>query len=175
MNKTGTSYLLCLTWVFGVAGLHRFYNGKPVSGVLWLLTWGFLGVGQFFDLFLIPEMVEEHNYKLRARLGMSPTGVPLHQPNIQVVLPPEAIAVHSPAQAAPSQSQVPPTKQQIMLRLLKAAAGRDGKLSVTQAVLDTELDFEAVETTLKEMVKTGYVAIENHPATGVVVYNFLEL
>nr|MBA2747167.1 hypothetical protein [Tatlockia sp.] len=47
--------------------------------------------------------------------------------------------------------------------------------SVTQAVMDTEASFAEVETTLKEMLKTGYVAIDNHPDSGVVIYHFLEL
>ena len=62
-----------------------------------------------------------------------------------------------------------------MVKLLKAAAARDGKLSVTQGVMDTEASFAEVEAVLKEMVKSGYVRVDNHPLTGVVVYEFLEL
>ena len=62
-----------------------------------------------------------------------------------------------------------------MMKLLKAADNRGGFLSVTQAVMDTEASFAEVEATLKEMLKTGYVAIDNHPDSGVVIYHFLEL
>ncbi len=55
--------LWCLSLV-GVFGVHRMYNRKPLSGVLWLLTFGFCGVGQLVDLFLIPRMVEEANQAL---------------------------------------------------------------------------------------------------------------
>jgi TM2 domain-containing membrane protein YozV len=176
MNNTSTSYLLWLTCLFGVSGIHRFYNKKPVTGVLWLLTWGFFGFGQFIDLFLMPSMVDEHNLKMRAKLGLMPTGAALSQPTIQVVVPPEAIAA-AQARYQPSveTKAVPLTQHDIMLKLLKAAQARAGKLSVTQAVLDTELSFEQVETALREMTRTGYVAIENHPETGVILYNFLEL
>jgi hypothetical protein len=48
----------------GVCGVHRLYNRKPLSGTLWLLTFGFFGIGQLIDLFLIPRMVEEANQAL---------------------------------------------------------------------------------------------------------------
>ena len=62
-----------------------------------------------------------------------------------------------------------------MMKLLKAADNRGGFLSVTQAVMDTEASFAEVEATLKEMLKTGYVSIDNHPDSGVVIYHFLVL
>lgn len=156
MNDTGVSYLFWLGWVFGLAGLHRFYNKKFGTGFLWLFTFGLFGFGQVIDLVLIPGMVEEHNLKLRAKLGYSPNGVPL-QPAITQTI------------------EKPPTRDQLMVRLVQAASKRSGKLSVTQAVMDTGVEFTEVEAVLKQMVKSGYVRIDNDPLTGVVVYDFLEL
>lgn len=48
-----------LLWIFGFTGLHRFYYGKPLTGILWLFTAGLLGVGWLIDLFLIPGMDRE--------------------------------------------------------------------------------------------------------------------
>lgn len=63
MKNTNRAYLLwCLCFV-GVAGMHRFYLGKPISGLIWLLTWGLLGMGQILDWFFLSEMVEEQNLK----------------------------------------------------------------------------------------------------------------
>jgi len=45
-----------LLWIFGFTGAHRFYYGKPISGTIWFLTFGLLGVGWVIDLFLIPSM-----------------------------------------------------------------------------------------------------------------------
>ncbi|EAU43337.1 TM2 domain protein [Fulvimarina pelagi HTCC2506] len=60
-KSKAVSYLLWCSCFFGVCGIHRFYNGRPVSGTIWLLTLGFLYIGQIIDLFLIPGMVREEN------------------------------------------------------------------------------------------------------------------
>ncbi len=157
-TKVASAYILWLGCLLQLHGLHRIYNGKIASGLLWLCTFGLFGVGQLVDLVLIPNMVDEHNTKLRAKLGVSEVGVPLYQPVV-------ATSVISPKQ----------TRSQLMMKLLKAADNRGGTLSVTQAVMETGASFAEVEATLTEMLKTGYIAIDNHPDSGVVIYHFLEL
>lgn len=164
MNDAGTSYVLWFGCFFGFAGLHRFYNRKPITGLLWLCTWGFFGVGQFVDLVLIPNMVDDHNIKARARLGLYPNGVPLMN-QVEMLDRREAIAAPIPV----------PTRDQVMVKLVKAAAARGGQISVTQAVIDTGVGFAEVESLLKEMLRSGYVRVDNHPVSGVVVYEFVEL
>lgn len=44
--------------------MQRFYNRKPLSGTLWLVSFGLCGIGQVVDLFLIPELVEQANQPL---------------------------------------------------------------------------------------------------------------
>lgn len=56
MTKTHSVTIGYLLWIFGFTGAHRFYYGKPVSGVVWFLTLGLLGVGWLVDAFLIPGM-----------------------------------------------------------------------------------------------------------------------
>ncbi|MFD2255639.1 TM2 domain-containing protein [Luteolibacter algae] len=55
-HSTGLGYLM---WIFGFIGVHRFYYGKPVSGIIWLLTGGVFLIGWIVDLFLIPSMEKE--------------------------------------------------------------------------------------------------------------------
>ena len=54
-------------WIFGFLGAHRFYFGKPISGTLYLLTLGLLGVGWILDLFLMPRL--ERQAELRFNEG----------------------------------------------------------------------------------------------------------
>ena len=60
-KSSGIAFVLWLPCLVGVCGLHRFYLGRYVTGVLWLLTFGCLGLGQFIDLFLINGMVRNTN------------------------------------------------------------------------------------------------------------------
>lgn len=52
-------------WIFGFTGAHRFYYGKPISGTLWFLTLGLLGIGWIIDLFLIPGMDRAADLRFR--------------------------------------------------------------------------------------------------------------
>lgn len=45
-----------ILWLFGFTGSHRFYYGRPVSGTIYFLTLGLLGIGWLIDLFLIPSL-----------------------------------------------------------------------------------------------------------------------
>ncbi len=45
------AFILC--FMFGIFGLHRFYVGKIGSGLLYLFTGGFCGIGWIIDILLI--------------------------------------------------------------------------------------------------------------------------
>lgn len=61
MKSKTVSYVLWVLGGFGVLGLHRFYLGRWVSGIIWLLTGGLFLIGAIIDLFLIPSMVQVEN------------------------------------------------------------------------------------------------------------------
>ena len=61
MKSVVVTYLLWILGGFGVLGLHRFYLGRWVSGLIWFFTGGLFFIGALVDLFLIPGQVEVEN------------------------------------------------------------------------------------------------------------------
>ena len=55
MEKSNKNWLvtMLLSFILGFLGVHRFYVGKTVSGVVWLLTGGILGIGALVDFIVI--------------------------------------------------------------------------------------------------------------------------
>jgi hypothetical protein len=172
------TYLLWL--IGGLLGVHKFYLGRPVVGLIYLFTGGLFFIGWIIDFFTLPRQVRIANLlqqnssegvgselrqeleTLRHRLhdlleGPSQTHKPFTREALKQVLKPRV------------------TDDNLMLALLRAAQRHGGRLSVTEGVIDTGMPFADVERLLKTMVNTGYVYIDNDPATGVIVYVFKEM
>lgn len=66
-NDTHLKSIGYILWLFGFTGSHRFYFGKPISGTIYFLTLGLLGIGWLIDLFLIPSLNRQAD--LRFRVG----------------------------------------------------------------------------------------------------------
>lgn len=162
-HSKGMAFLLWLPCLFFVCGIHRFYLGRPLSGLLYLLTFGLFGVGQLVDLLLLPGLVEEANTRhaalqaLEEKRALRAAGMRPH-----LALPPGVMPEAD-------------TPEKFRVKLVQAAAQYGGKLSVTQGVMATGKTFEEVERALDDMVKSGYVDVTNDDSTGVVVYNFGQL
>ena len=62
-HSIAVGYLL---WLIGFTGAHRFFYGRPLTGVLWFFTFGLFGIGWLVDVFLIPSMNREADLKFRA-------------------------------------------------------------------------------------------------------------
>jgi len=54
-----------ITWILltfvGVLGVHRFYLGKWISGIVWLLTVGLFGLGILYDYWTLNEQIDAAN------------------------------------------------------------------------------------------------------------------
>lgn len=51
---------LILCYFLGVFGAHKFYEGKPFIGLIYIFTLGFFGIGVLVDLFTI--LVKPNRY-----------------------------------------------------------------------------------------------------------------
>ncbi|MGO4330190.1 NINE protein [Cupriavidus sp. 2TAF22] len=65
-SDTHSKVIGYLLWIFGFTGSHRFYYGKPITGTIWFCTLGLLGIGWLIDVFLIPGMDREADYRFAA-------------------------------------------------------------------------------------------------------------
>ena len=148
--STGTAFFLWLLCICGLSGVHRLYLGKTGTGILYLLTWGLFGIGQFIDLVRLRSLVADENLKHQALEALAEKRALAAGANPHLMLP--------PAQRAAS----------LRVELTRAAARHGGRLSVAQAVIETGVDFEHVERELDEMAKSGYVDIDSE--SGAVIY-----
>ena len=64
-NDTHSVLIGYILWIFGFTGSHRFYYGKPISGTIYFLTLGLFLIGWIIDLFLIPSMEREAEFRFR--------------------------------------------------------------------------------------------------------------
>ncbi len=65
MNNSHSTTVGYILWIFGFMGSHRFYFGKPVTGTIWFLTLGVMGIGWIVDLFLIQSMDADADRKFK--------------------------------------------------------------------------------------------------------------
>ena len=145
-------WCLCLAGIFGA---HRIYMGKWGTGLLWLCTFGLLGIGQLVDLFRMKSLIRDAN----VRKGYIPHPRLAGNANPGSGSSPKALPRHA----------------DLRLVLLQAAEKNAGVLTVTQGVMASGKSFEDVEKCLRDMVDKGYVDVDNAPGSGVIVYCFPEL
>ena len=65
MESTHRKSIGYLLWIFGFTGSHRFYYGRPISGVIWFFTGGLFLIGWIVDLFLIPGMDRKADFRYK--------------------------------------------------------------------------------------------------------------
>ena len=62
-DDTHSKLIGYILWIFGFMGSHRFYYGRPITGTIWFFTLGLLFIGWIVDLFLIPGMDREADFR----------------------------------------------------------------------------------------------------------------
>ncbi len=162
MVNNGTAYLFWLAFFFGLGGIQRFYLGKPISGVLYLFTWGFFGVGQLLDIALIPSMVNEKNMKYRALYGTP------HQATPQVVVNVgeghhlmSTEHPHSPVLEAPL--------ERLDVNVLKVCRDLNGA-TLSDCVIETGAAPEEIKNIIHRLSVDGLLCVDNRESDGAIIY-----
>ena len=64
-----------VAWVLlvflGWLGLHRFYQGKIFTGILYVLTFGLFGIGVVYDVLTLNEQIDDLHYRQQADFAHS--------------------------------------------------------------------------------------------------------
>jgi len=64
----GGAYNFTASWALltflGIFGIHRFYIGKWITGIVWLLTGGFFFLGYLYDFWTLNEQITEANKRI---------------------------------------------------------------------------------------------------------------
>lgn len=162
-SSTSTAFLLWLACALGLFGIHRFYLGRTWTGLLYLFSFGLLGVGQLVDLVRLRQIVQDENLKREAFRALAEK---------RALGGGRQLLLRAPDTDAGAQGD---TQEVLRVKLLEAAAKRNGRLSVTEGVMSTGKSFQVVEAALDAMAKSGYVGISNDDETGIVMYTFGEL
>lgn len=64
-------YNVCwiLLTFLGLFGIHRFYMGKWITGVLYLVSGGLFGIGYIYDFWTLNDQLDELNLTQRSAYG----------------------------------------------------------------------------------------------------------
>ena len=181
MQSEKSLLLTYVLWLFGgFFGLHKWYLGRPLMGLVYLFTFGGgFGIGWLIDFFTLPRQVQVANILEHYRGDTLATTLRREfdalqqQLNVLVGKQPPPLPTSPAPWPRPEPAAV--SDEALMVQLLHAAQEHGGRLSVTTGVIATGASFADVERVLKTMLQSGYVYMDNDVTTGVVVYVFKEL
>jgi TM2 domain-containing membrane protein YozV len=134
-KSKGVAYLL---WFFlGIIGAHKFYLGKVVTGIIYILTGALLGIGWLYDLFTLGSQVDMYN---ALRKGGN------QQQNQNVV-----VNVGSSEASGSEQPKMSAEKQILQL------ADEKPQLTLRDVITRTSLESEEAHNALERMNEKGLV------------------
>ncbi|BAY87067.1 hypothetical protein NIES267_65780 [Calothrix parasitica NIES-267] len=165
MKSKGLAYILWFLCAFSLFGAQRFYCKRYISGFIYLFTFGFFGIGQFIDLLLIPNMVDEENLKYQALYGYQNINI---SGNPQVTINVDGRKSHAYKTQTANNRKVSDT-----IKILQTAKNNGGMINLSDCVLATGKETARVKQTLDTMCKDGLLEITNLPDSGAIVYKLL--
>lgn len=148
MYSVPLAYLLWFLSGFGALGFHRFYLGKTVTGIIWIMSGGLFMVGGIYDFFTLSRQVQEAN--LREHL--------LHHPGAYPVA-----GVPTPR----------PKKESLERTILRLAKQNSGIATPSEVALEGDVSIEDAKAALEKIVSKGFAEMKVRKS-GAIVYAFPE-
>lgn len=163
-----TAYALWCFCLLSVCGVHRIYARRYFSGFFYLITFGFFGIGQFIDLFLIPGMIDEENLKIKALYGYQPDQGSFYQTPESIVI---NLKNNDPPQVnnANTTANKPLKGKDIDRAILKTCKQSNGA-TLAEIFLEVDEDYEKVEARVQDLMKKNLLTIDNRAEDGAVIY-----
>lgn len=160
MKSLRTAYIFWLPSLFGLCGLHRFYLGKPLSGLLFLFTGGLFGIGTVYDAIAMTSHVQQARFRegIAGRVSL----------NELFENPAEghAYTQSSFGQSAPGQSM-----EQIILQIAKQS---NGYVAASEVALQSGVSMEQASAALDVLTGKGFCELIVRD-NGSLVYYFSDL
>lgn len=162
-----TAYALWCFCLLSICGIQRLYARRYLSGFFYLITFGFFGIGQFLDLFLIPGMIDEENLKIKALYGYQPNEASFYQT-------PESIVVNLPKREAPhatleGQQKEPLSEKDIDRAILRTCKDAEGA-TLAEIFLEVDEEYETIENRVQFLMQKNLLTIDNRADDGAVIY-----
>lgn len=156
--ELGKAYLFWLPSLAGIAGLHRFYLGKPLSGLLYLITGGLFGIGTIYDALTMPQLVRTAQLQTRLADMLNQDGrVNVH--------------VYSGNEWESNRRTPPPNS--VEYSILNLAKRNGGVVTPSQVAIEARIEATEAREALEKLVKQGFAEIQV-TKVGVMVYAFPE-
>lgn len=168
--QVSMAYMFWLPSLIGVAGLHRFYLGKPVSGIFFLVTGGIFGLGTLYDALTMPQQVR--SARLSQRLGriLDDERIEDDYRSRRTVSGAGGLGSYADGGAPHTRKNKPRPVDQEILHL---AAERHGVVSPSRVAIRAEVGPEKARDQLDRLVKQGFAEVQV-TRQGLMVYVFPE-
>ena len=152
------AYLFWIPSFFRCAGLHRFYLGKPVSGLFYLFMFGFFGLGTLYDGLTMPHHVRQARLSRRLDRILEQQG---SEKTERVV---------SPSPPSRGKRRRPESLDHVILEL---ADERHGVVTPSRVALAAQISPEKARDQLDTLVGRGFADLQV-TRNGLIVYVFPE-
>ncbi|GMO26483.1 MAG: hypothetical protein Ta2F_02020 [Termitinemataceae bacterium] len=149
------AYLLWLISGFGVLGFHRFYLGKPGTGILWMFSGGLFGIGSIYDLLTLGRQVDIANALSNHYYTNGGTRY-------------AEGAVFNFINDPQTNGKV---KDSVERKILMLARRNRGIVSASETALEANIPIEEAKKQLEDMAKKGHAQLRVR-SSGVIVYTF---